>query len=56
MRLTGDKVMNTFLGNLLEDKVKMKKVRYFLDFFLGLRWFTDGGLQCKILFLVTVNY
>ncbi|KAM3717569.1 Zygote defective protein [Dirofilaria immitis] len=26
MRLTGDKVMNTFLGNLLEDKAKMKKI------------------------------
>ncbi|EJD75521.1 CBR-ZYG-9 protein [Loa loa] len=26
MRLTGDKVMNTFLGNLQEDKVKMKKI------------------------------
>ncbi|EJW72308.1 hypothetical protein WUBG_16786, partial [Wuchereria bancrofti] len=26
MRLTGDKVMNTFLGNLQEDKTKMKKV------------------------------
>lgn len=39
MRLTGDKVMNTFLGNLLEDKVKMKKVRYFLDFL----WVLDGS-------------
>ncbi|VDO29637.1 unnamed protein product [Onchocerca flexuosa] len=26
MRLTGDKVMNTFLGNLQEDKAKMKKI------------------------------
>ncbi|CAG9538175.1 unnamed protein product [Cercopithifilaria johnstoni] len=26
MRLTGDKVMNTFLGNLQEDKIKMKKI------------------------------
>ncbi|VDM28253.1 unnamed protein product, partial [Toxocara canis] len=26
MRLTGEKVMNTFIGNLQEDKVKMKKV------------------------------
>uniref|UniRef100_A0A0R3RZL0 Cytoskeleton-associated protein 5 n=1 Tax=Elaeophora elaphi TaxID=1147741 RepID=A0A0R3RZL0_9BILA len=26
MRLTGDKVMNTFLGNLQEDKSKMKKI------------------------------
>ncbi|VDN91938.1 unnamed protein product [Brugia pahangi] len=26
MRLTGDKVMNTFLGNLQEDKTKMKKI------------------------------
>lgn len=26
MRLTGDKMMNTFLGNLQEDKIKMKKV------------------------------
>lgn len=26
MRLTGDKVMNTFLGNIQEEKSKMKKV------------------------------
>lgn len=26
MRLTGEKVMNTFIGNLQEDKTKMKKV------------------------------
>uniref|UniRef100_A0A915Q0H8 TOG domain-containing protein n=1 Tax=Setaria digitata TaxID=48799 RepID=A0A915Q0H8_9BILA len=26
MRLTGDKVMNTFLGNLQEDKAKMKRI------------------------------